>query len=873
MVRETMKISKAVGIDLGTTRSLIGILDAEDKKIELWRNENGKATVPSVVQWDKKEKRFKVGDEALLSRYKEPYPVRSIKRQMGFNVDIDHAGKKYKPEQISAEILSFLKTCAGDLVKNALEKYSKGVEYIMDRAIVTIPAYFDQPKIEATRTAAELAGLQTLELLHEPTAAAIYFCWKNKIKDGHFLVYDLGGGTFDVSILRRISGSFEVLGIAGDNVLGGDTFDMSLAKHICDELDKGSYAMKLDVQNDPEDKARFDYFVHKAEGIKMTLTTEDQILYSDTACPFTDKSGNSIIVEQKITRKKFEELIASKVDRTVEICHEAIENAKKKAEGVFNGIEDIDYILLVGGSTWIPYIKKRIKEELCAAEGKTNCAKATDISQDEPDECVAMGAALAAASSGGLVFHDVGASLHLEGAAISSDDEYRMKGNVFLPGKENITESPFTGFTIDLSQDDEELETCEIDQTGYFQFEEVFLESGNASKLTLTLKDLSDTEVAIFSRFIEHGEGIGDPVNAVNSKPIWIYTLNSKGQREKTVIIDTGEALPTDKGRSDLSVTDPNQVLLQIHQGDKIIKAATQPFKEPQSVGTSIEFTISMDDKGSMIIRSEVGDLEPFVMQLDTPKDEIISKKDVDSVVKEFNKLIQDVEPGKRKIKEVLHKRILKDLEEALGHGDIALAEERIAELKQLNQDLVDVAPKLYPEKAEFDKLVTEIKGLLHSKADDIKNSDDLLKNVDAQVQNGNTAFKENDQQAWSESYNALCSYKNYIEEQIQSVTPPPNGGGEPDWMQIVPAAKQHFINQLQMLKNDTSDPAVRQEADRLIDALEMIPDVFLSPQEAMSHVPQIRATIKFIETVQDRFSGPGVKSSKPGYPGLPGLN
>lgn len=863
-----MKISKAVGIDLGTTRSLIGVTDLEDKQILLWRNEFGKATVPSVVQWDEQKKRFKVGDEALLTRHREPYPIHSIKRKMGFNIKIEHSGKKYRPEEIAAEILKYLKTCGEQLIS---EKYQHtGVEYLIDRAIVTVPAYFDQPKHEATRKAAELAGLETLLLLHEPTAAATYYCWRHGIKDGNFLVYDLGGGTFDVSVLKRRGGNFDVLGIAGDNVLGGDTFDMILAEHIIKTLDKGKFSLKLDMENNPEDQARFEYFVHRAEAIKKKLSLDDETLFSDASCPLPDKAGNSINVELKITRPQFEKLIAEKIKFTIDICHQAIEKAKEKAKGVFKGLEDIDYILLVGGSTRIPYVRQVVKEQLCALDGQPGRAKAEDISTDEPDECVALGAGLLAAAAGGIIYHDEekDVCLHLEGASIAESDEYHMKGSVFKPSdpKPKAKKSPFWGYSLSLSQDgDEDLEVVEIGEKGSFKFEEVFLNPGEISKLTLILRDPASQEVAKFSRNIGQGKGIDRETPSANAKNIWVYAQNRKGEQVRQVIIESGAPIPCER-EFDFTTTHSDRVLFKIYQGDIEIKEASQTFESDQPLGTKGHLSISMDRLGNMVIRSIVGELKPFVMELQPPPPPPPpTKADAEKVLKEFDAAKQQLPPAKRKLTEKKVEKLYKDLEAALNHNDHAATYERMEELRRITDEIAGAKPQLHPPKEELEALVAETRNLVHKHRDKLANADDILKNIDVQMEKGNLAYQDSDPQAWSECFRALKDLEDYIQKQVVAQQDPEK---RPPLRLLLPLYARQLIVELEELSRSCPDQSLQSEAQKQIESLDSVPMLFATDQEAQAYIPTLQVALKFKEKME-RAMGKKTDSSSRGLPGI----
>jgi molecular chaperone DnaK len=216
-----MKIRKTVGIDLGTTNSVIALLDATDSALITGQDELGAKTVPSVVGYLPGEARAVVGRAAAALKGGASAPVASVKRHMGLERAFAVGPDTLTPPQVSARVLLRLR----ELLAYALGDGS----YQLDSAIITMPAYFNHNQIEATRQAGELAGYEVVELLHEPTAAAIYYSWLGGHGDATYLVYDLGGGTFDVSVIRKRYNDYEVLSVSGDPFLGGDDFDRLLA--------------------------------------------------------------------------------------------------------------------------------------------------------------------------------------------------------------------------------------------------------------------------------------------------------------------------------------------------------------------------------------------------------------------------------------------------------------------------------------------------------------------------------------------------------------------------------------------------------------------------------------------------------------------
>src|SRR5437764_2589767 len=244
-------ISKAVGIDLGTTNSAVAVMKPNDTEIVIHSDPTKRETTPSCVVKDPRSGQVVVGKKAFMRIGTRPIPIRSIKREMGRQVSVALTNEKVTPEQVSAHILREMKQ---QIEEDVARFGTDSATWIVDRAIVTVPAYFDQPQIEATRRAAEMAGLQILELLHQPTAAACYHCWQTGTQDGVFLVYDCGGGTFDVSVLRCTAGAFEVLGISGNNRLGGDDIDTLLAEELQKRLLQEGYNLKLDLKHNEDDR-------------------------------------------------------------------------------------------------------------------------------------------------------------------------------------------------------------------------------------------------------------------------------------------------------------------------------------------------------------------------------------------------------------------------------------------------------------------------------------------------------------------------------------------------------------------------------------------------------------------------------------------
>ena len=284
----TQLVSKAVGIDLGTTNSAVAVMNPTDSDIAIHKDPTTKAaTTPSCVWHGRGVTEPVIGRKAFSRKGTRPEPISSIKRLMGTRQTVELGGEQVTPQHVSSLILGEMKRQIEADVAAFDGPLSR---WIVDRAVVTVLAYFDQPQIDATREAAEAAGLEVLGLLHEPTAAASYHCWRTGTRDGTFLVYDLGGGTFDVSILRCTAGDFEVLGISGNNRLGGDDIDAEFARHLQTVLQADGWALDLDPEHDEEDRARFNRLKILAEASKKELSRTHDFMLRDSGL-LIDKAG------------------------------------------------------------------------------------------------------------------------------------------------------------------------------------------------------------------------------------------------------------------------------------------------------------------------------------------------------------------------------------------------------------------------------------------------------------------------------------------------------------------------------------------------------------------------------------------------------
>ena len=357
-------MGKIIGIDLGTTNSCVSVMEGGEAKVIA--NPEGFRTTPSVVSF--KDGEIQVGEVARRQAATNPNTVSSIKREMGTSYKVDINGKKYTPQEISAMILQNLKATAEAYLG---EKVTE--------AVITVPAYFNDSQRQATKDAGKIAGLEVKRIINEPTAAALAYGLDKKEKEQTILVYDLGGGTFDVSILQLADGTFEVLSTAGNNRLGGDDFDNAVAKYLIEEFKKAE-GVDLSAQRMSAYRVK-----EAAEKAKKELSG---ITKTDINLPFigVNANGEPVHMSTSLTRAKFDELTRNLVNSTVDAVRQALRDAKLTAN-------DLDQVLLVGGSSRIPAVQDLVRRELGKEPNRSI----------NPDEVVAMGAAI----QGGVLAGDV----------------------------------------------------------------------------------------------------------------------------------------------------------------------------------------------------------------------------------------------------------------------------------------------------------------------------------------------------------------------------------------------------------------------------------------------------------------------------------
>lgn len=585
-------VDRAVGIDLGTTNSEIAWLPPSEREIVIFADRFGRRTVPSAVSWDEAAAAFVVGHAARTKRGTGEPPIESVKRKMGQRSTVKIGPHALTPEEASAKILGDLHDKMATMLAQK-QVMAPGIELRLRRAVITVPAYFDAPQIEATRRAGELAGLEVVGILQEPTAAAIYHTWKRRLQDGNFLVYDLGGGTFDVSILRCVGGEYQVLAIDGDNFLGGDDLDRRYAEHLRRTLAERGYALDLDVRGSEEDRLIFGRLVHLAQEIKESLSTTEVVHLSKSDVA-TDKAGESISFDAEIGRADYEAIVSDLVETTIACCERALARSREVANV---GVEDIDHVILVGGSTRVPLVVRRVREALCK---RGDGQEPTEPLRDDVDTCVALGAAVHAAHVGGTVFGDERARVRVTTPLVAQGSKLRLGLSVeaapeaathlvLWHGEHSLAESPLGAqpmrFDVPLGEAEETQATLAF-QTSV---------GAPVAELPLTLHrgDLRPRPTAL-SRA------------SVVAKDIALEVVRG-GKRDRKVLLARGTGLPAQAAHIFFTADQSGAVVLRLMQNRLPIKTLAIDVPAELPVGSPVELVLRCDESMRLEAQATVG--------------------------------------------------------------------------------------------------------------------------------------------------------------------------------------------------------------------------------------------------------------------------
>lgn len=667
-----MIIHKSFGLDLGTTNSTASIIK-DGKVIYAEENPGKNKTIPSIIAVRKN------GSEVYGTLAKNEFYTgntnskKSIKREMGKKTTINFGEKEYTPEDISSKIINYCKECLIDTI-------GKEENVVYDKVVITVPAYFNLAQKDATRKAGELAGLEVQMLLEEPTAAAINYAVSNNIENGLFFVFDLGGGTFDVSILEKTENIPTVLATAGNNFLGGDNFDSIIARYFLEKLKKRGNNVD-DIEVSADDK-KFRLLMFAAENVKKQLSVNDSynIYFPDI---FKDNTGIELSIDD-FTRKQFDDLIKDKVEKDIiKECDKALELLEKNHGKTIN---DITHILMVGGSTKIPYVKKVIKDHYC----KTDLLK--DITIYEPDLSVSAGAAFVANSNGYSLEDEKNNIL------VKMNATYSIDGKVYVSGK--IEKGKITKVSIDIDEpvfakvDEDNTFVLEIDEKNYNNQE---LNLFNGEECINKLSTVNDGNVDIIAPTPIQNETIAVTIIDVE-----------KGKTEQFPIVYEGTYLPSKTTETfKINEYSNKQIILPIWEGTRKIFNFIIDLPNDAKIGNKLSVTTTVDTISNVTLSVDM-DGKKLEGRYEYITQEQIDSEETENYEEIFEERIRYVDNDEEKDRIISQKEdIVRELEEAKANND----ETHYANVAQKFEKTISElpsAPVLTEEK--FDEIANDIK-------------------------------------------------------------------------------------------------------------------------------------------------------------------
>ncbi len=822
----TFRLYKTVGIDLGTTNSVIAVLDATDSTLLTGQDERSRRTFPSLIAWDDKRRCLVAGYSAAeraeasdpstekgkgvgrpaLSATDSVLPLASVKRFMGLPRNFTLGPKQLTPPEASACVLHLLR----ETMAHTLNDPRQGI----DSAIITMPAYFNHNQIEATRQAGELAGFEVVELLHEPTAAAIYYAWLGHHGDATYLVYDLGGGTFDVSIVRRRLDDYEVLAVSGDPFLGGDDFDRLLATHL---VESGSWTVASESDpsrtiateilqslfdlSTPAGAYRFAQLVRVAESIKIDLSQAERV---KRYLPdwIHDETGRALTLEATVERGAFHRLIRDKVDRTIDCCREALARSRER-----NGLNlsDIDYVILVGGSSRLPLVRDTVRAAFCNADLAEHC-RILEPLLHEPDLCVAYGAALRAALHGTrYVFSGIEESqgegqrdsvleLRLTGPVNARDVAYRATGivrqNPGLPLSDSARPSSLDGGSVRIrSLATGLMDEAFLDERGTFA-QDLELQPETDNVLEFTVCDGAGQEMARVVAVVRHqsearplGQGVL-PTQLI-TKPLQIEVLSRSGQRMKQTVAPVGATLPGVFHCTCRTHDRSGRIVVPIFEENRVVKQMTIEDLDPSlPLGSPVEVEFAIDARHTIEVRLRLripreGDsierCETATLAAPPPANRPTCAE-IDEVQQRIEDLLPQFSGRFRARLRTKTMQIRQDLFEALRYDDEPKAIQRMAELRELLQQLeTSRGQMLDPPWPLFAQLVQIGLRLASEVADKTgRDLDELCEHIRAQERYAEQAHEEHNQALYRECNDNLEKYAGYLKQLVSDTLPRP---------------------------------------------------------------------------------------------------
>jgi molecular chaperone DnaK len=804
-----------------------------------------------------------IGHKASIRIGTVPSPIRSIKRLMGQQTKVKLTDEEATPEQISAFILKEMKKKIEEDVK---EFSTDTMEWIVDRAIITVPAYFDQPQIEATLRAGELAGLEVLELLHEPTSSACHYCWKNNVQNGVFLVYDLGGGTFDVTVLRCTEGEFEVLGISGNRLLGGDDMDRIIAKDLQDRLLKEGYALELNIENEPEDSIRFNKLKFLAEGVKIALSRQNvgEFNLSDTAS-LKDKEGLPVLIETIYTKPEIETLIRPIIERTITYCFEALEQASKKADVK---LSDVDAVILAGGPTHIPLVREIVRQHLCSP-GSENVvddrarqprAKCTEPVYEKVDTVVALGAAIRAAASGGLAVYNPEKTVRVSfrGTGVTNAIEGRMGGRVeaLYPGI-NIDDGYIKLIIPEMNYEDKD----DIKEGGTFAFTHIPLEAAAKNMLTFEVYDRLGNLVATVGRQVEHTTEEVHPMGAPDKRAIIPKAIRLEVLRDgKPSIKELIPALcqiPISENFTFSHPGDTEIIVFHIYQHKRKIKDIKVKVPSSLPKGTPVELNIQVDEHSLITVKGKIGETS-FDAIVEPPQDrDMPTDQEIKALDNAFQETLMYLPEGKKKVAEAKYKKAKLNLDAAAKSGEKNQAVNDFEEMEELVAEFSHTSGSIQPPKEFFDKLVgdclenNQYVASIVSEAGNPHDSQELAKEIEVHRIQGERAYKDGDQKSYSEAIMRLVAVHDHLIGLYQKIKKPVN---EPTEEERASAHVQYAEGEASMLSKLAAAQSRKDFQDEIEQIQRQLRDLskeaHRSPREVQEKVYRLRKRLEQIKNV-----------------------
>jgi molecular chaperone DnaK len=727
--------------------------------------------------------------------------------------------------EVSAIILGQLR----DWLLRTLAGQHQGRDLLLDQAIITMPAYFNHNQIEATRQAGELAGYEVVELLHEPTAAAIYYSWVENHNDATYLVYDLGGGTFDVSIIRRRLGDYEVLSVSGDPFLGGDDFDRLLATHL---IETGSWKWNssepaqpnaLFDPTTPEGSVPFARLVRLAEAIKIELTGTDLV---ERYFPrlLVDPAGRELSLEATVTRAAFNRLIKDKIDRTIDCCHEALARARERA-GLQLG--DVDHVILVGGSSRVPLVQEVVQATFCHPDRPEHVRSPMPLLH-EPDLCVAYGAALRAAGQGTRYIFPTGIAnakdtdgrvtpvleLHLTSPTNTRETTYQAAGVVRLLGpRSDSSLSLLDGGSVCIrSLSTGLVEEAFLDQHGAFA-RDIELEPETDNPLEWTVCNGDGREQACVVQAVRHqsaGRPLGQGVlpTQLIVKPLSIEVLSRGRQIVKQIVAPIGATLPGTFRCVCRTSDQSGRIVVPICEENRIVQQLVIDRLDPDlPVGSPVEVEFRIDCKhiievsvcvpgggggGGNSDRCETATIEP------PPPPARPTRQNIDEVHRALEEVLEQLTGRHRARLRTRATQLRQDLLEALTYDDEPKAIQRMAELRELllQAELIR-SQTLDPPWPRFAQLVRQCLDLAAEVGERTgRDREELFQHVYAQDRYAEQAHEEHNQALYRECWDNLMKYANYLTQLLHDGLPQAEAPARPPEEEARDAV-EHFRNLL----------------------------------------------------------------------------